>query len=358
MASGDSGEKTEDPTEHRRNEARKKGNIARSQDLNSAGLMLAAAFIISFFGDSFVRSMVQLLTASLKNAGQVSYQSDDAIHQLREITEFSLLSTAPILLLMVGVIIFINLLQVGVLISPEALQPKFSRINPIEGTKRLFSIRAVVKLFVSLAKLGIGISIATWTISTGLSSLIQLSGKSPAGIITSIQSSMQTLALQLAGVLFLLALLDFAFQKWKHEQDLKMTKQEVREEMKQMDGDPHMRQRRKETHQKLVQARELQDVQHADVVIKNPTHIAVALKYDPEKNPAPIVVAKGKGVIAERIHDLAIQHNVPIIERIPLARALYRDVKVGQEISLDMYDAFVEIMAYVYRLTGRTPPES
>ena len=135
-----------------------------------------------------------------------------------------------------------------------------------------------------------------------------------------------------------------------------MTKQEIRDEMKNMEGDPLIRQRRRDAHRKLAQARELNQVRDADVVITNPTHIAVALKYDPDKTPAPKVVAKGKGEIAMRIREIAAKHGVPIIERRPLAQALYSNVKVGQIIPVEMYEVFVEIMAYVYRLSGRTPP--
>jgi len=208
---------------------------------------------------------------------------------------------------------------------------------------------------VSLGKLIVVVVIAVWFVSWVLPNFLQMTEAEPASIFLQIHKSMVSLAFQLALALMVLALIDFTFQKWKYEQDLKMSKQEVREEMKNMEGDPLVRQRRREAHRKFTQARELEQVKHADVVITNPTEIAVALKYDPQRMAAPTVVAKDMHEIAARIRQIAAEHGVPIIERKPLARALYRDVKVGQQIPSEMYEVFVEIMAYVYHLSGRTP---
>ena len=355
MAGSDLGDKTEQPTDHRRNEARRKGNVARSQDLNAAGTMIAAVLALSFFGDSILESLQILLKVSLTNAANRSVGPAFAVSDLRTMIEFGLQILAGFFTLMFMAAILVNLFQIGFLVAPEALQPKWARLNPIEGLKRLFSIRALVTLAVSLGKLAVVVSIAALFLTSVLSEFLTLIGHAPAEIFQTIQSSVVTLGFQLALALLALALLEFGFQKWKHEQDLKMTKQEVREEMKQMEADPAMRQRRREAYQKLTQARELQQVENADVVIKNPTHIAVALRYDPEETPAPVVVAKGEGAIAMRIHEIALKHGIPVIERKPLARALYRDVKVGQQIPGDMYEVFVEIMAYVYRISGKTP---
>src|SRR5262249_50432907 len=158
-----------------------------------------------------------------------------------------------------------------------------------------------------------------------------------------------TLAFQLSSALVFLALLDFLFQRWRFEQDLRMTKQEIRDEMKEMEGDPLIRQRRREAHRKGAQARERQQGRTADRIVTNPTETAVALKYDPEKMPAPVIVAKGMGAIAARIRQIAAENRIPIIERKELARSLYRNVKVGHPIPVEMYQVFVEIMAYVYR---------
>src|SRR5690606_29923965 len=184
------------------------------------------------------------------------------------------------------------------------IQPKLARLNPIDGAKRIFSVAALARLGASLFKTLITVAVATWSIGSILPGLLQLIQVTPGATLMHVEQSVVRLAFQLSSALVFLALLDFLFQKWRFEQDLRMTKQEVREEMKEMDGDPLIRQRRREAHRKLAQARELQQVRTADVVITNPTHLAVAIKYDPAKMPAPVVVAKGMGEIAARIREI------------------------------------------------------
>jgi flagellar biosynthetic protein FlhB len=355
MASDEFGERTEQPTDRRRAEARQKGNVARSTDLTTAGAMLAAAAALSIFAVPIIRLFGELLHVYLAGPGWLTIDSGFTMQHFWGVAGRLAATVVPLMLFLMLAALFFNILQVGFLISPEALQPKFERLNPIGGAKRLFSIRSVVKLVVSLAKLVLVASIAAWTISGALPVFMNLMEAEPSQILLQIENSVVSLAFRLALALIVLAIIDFAFQRWKHEQDLRMTKQEVRDEMKNMEGDPLIRQRRREAHRKLAQARELQRVRDADVVITNPTQIAVALKYDPEIMPAPVLIAKGMGELAARIRSIAIEHSVPIIERKPLARALYHNVKVGEEIPVDMYEVFVEIMAYIYRITGRTP---
>ena len=357
MAADEFGEKTEQPTDHRRTEARQKGNVARSQDLSSSGLMLAVALALALFALPWLRAMGRLIEASLKTARPSGIDAVTVVERFRRLFEYALMETAPFLLLFVAAAILINIAQVGVMVAPEALAPKLNRLNPIEGFKRLFSMRGIVRLFGSLAKLLVVVAVAGLFISAALPLLLELTGAQPADVLRVVHGELVRLAFQLALALFALALLDFGFQKWKHEQDLRMSKQEVREELKTMEGDPHIRHRRREAHRKLAQARELQQVKAADVVVTNPTYIAVALKYDPQTMPAPTVVAKGMGAIAEQIRRLAAEHAVPIIERKELARELYRTVKVGSPIPAELYQVFVEIMAYVYRISGRMPRE-
>lgn len=356
MATDEFGEKTEQPTDRRRQEARQKGNVARSTDLNAAGLMLAVAACLFFFGASLLQTLGRLMQVFLSEPAWTQADRMFVFQQAVRVSEVLAAEVLPVMLVMAATALALNILQVGFLFAPDALQPKLSRLSPMEGFKRIFSIRALVKLAVSLGKLAVLVTIAGWWITWQLPGFLNSMGTEPGELALQIKSSTTGLAFALALALVLLALLDFGFQKWKHEQDLKMTKHEIREEMKQMDGDPHIRQRRREAHRKLAEAREVQQAADADVVITNPTEIAVALKYDPQKTPAPMVLAKGMGPIAARIRQIAAENGIPIIERKPLARALYRDVKVGQMIPVDMYEVFVEIMAYVYRLTGRTPP--
>ena len=374
MADDDAGDKTEEATDRRRSEAREKGNVARSPDLTAPGLLMAAAAALYIFGLSMTRSMAEFLHSSLSRPYWTDIDLAGAMKFADSIADFLGKTVLPLMAMMAGSALVINLLQVGFLINSESLQPKMSRINPLEGAKRILSIRSLMKLAVSLGKLAVLISIATWFISSAVPELLHavdvewmLTDAAAAGesfretrfaaiFLVSLRDLLGSLAFQLAAALIVLALLDFAFQKWKHEQDLRMTKQEIRDEMKNMEGDPLIRQRRRDAHRKIAEARELNEVRDADVVITNPTHIAVALKYDPDKTPAPKVVAKGMGEIAMRIREIAAEHGVTIIERKPLARSLYATVKVGHTIPVEMYEVFVEVMAYVYRLTGRTPP--
>lgn len=374
MAGDENGDRTEEPTDRKRAEAREKGNVARSTDLNAAGLMLAAAAAIYFFGLSVVRSLAAFMQLHLSRPYAYSLDGAAALELADNVGEFLANTVLPIMMMMAGSALVLNLLQVGFLMNTDSLQPKLSRISPMEGAKRIISIRALVKLGVSLGKLIVLTSIVVLFITTALPELLQaaevewMTSDAPsvgetyretrfaAIFVVSLRNMLGSLAFQLAAALVVLAVLDFGFQKWKHEQDLRMTKQEVRDEMKNMEGDPQIKQRRRDAHRKLAQARELNEVKNADVVITNPTHIAVALKYDPETMHAPKVVAKGMGEIAGRIREIAAEHGITIIERKPLARALYADVKVGHFIPVEMYEVFVEIMAYVYRLTGRTAP--
>ncbi len=348
------GEKTEEPTDRRRSEAREKGNVARSQDLSAAGMMLVAAGLIGFLGLPLSESVVEYSRWSLGSV-RLTISNEDAVRTGEQLAE---LAGSTVLVwmffLFIGAVT-VNVAQVGFLVAPSALEPKLSRIHPWEGAKRIISVQALVKLGTSLGKLVVlgVISVAfTWWQVGDFPALLR---ESPARIIGYVHWQATLLAFALAAGLLVLALLDYLFQLWKHEQDLKMTKQEVREEMKNMEGDPHVRARRKEAHRKLAAAREVAATKDADVVVTNPTHFSVALKYDPEVHGAPVVVAKGVDDIAMRIRHIAAEHGVPVLERPEIARALYRDVDVGRPIPSDLYEVFVEIMAYVYEITGRVP---
>jgi flagellar biosynthetic protein FlhB len=355
MSTDEFGERTEQPTERRRTQARERGNVARSVDLTAAGLMLGAAAVFYVLAVPLCRALAELTAGLLRSAGRTHVESADVALQFRNILQLLAPSLLAVLLAMMLTAFLWNVVQVGILIAPEALQPQFGRLNPLNGLRRIFSMSSLMRLAVSLAKLAIVVGIAVWSIGSILPQVTHLIGLSPGATLVFMEGALVSLAFQLSAALVFLALLDFLYQRWRLEQDLKMTRQEIRDEMKEMEGDPLMRQRRREAHRKVAQARELHSVRTADVVITNPTEIAVAIKYDPTKMPAPVVVAKGMGEIAASIRRIAIENRVPIIERKELARALYRTLKVGQAIPVEMYQVFVEIMAYVYKLTGKTP---
>jgi flagellar biosynthetic protein FlhB len=355
MSTDEFGERTEQPTERRRTQARERGNVARSVDLTAAGLMLGAAAVFYLLAVPLCSKLAELTVTLLRSAARTRLDSNDVVQLFRNALQFLAPSLLAVLLAMMFTAFLWNVVQVGILIAPEALQPQFGRLNPINGFRRIFSVNALMRLAVSLTKLAIVVGIAFWSIGSLFPQFSQLMSLEPRATLVFMEGALVKLAFQLSAALVSLALLDFLFQRWRLEQDLKMTRQEIRDEMKEMEGDPLMRQRRRDAHRKVAQARELHQVRTADVVITNPTEIAVAIKYDPAKMPAPMVVAKGMGEIAASIRRIAAENRVPIIERKELARSLYRTIKVGQTIPLEMYQVFVEIMAYVYKLTGRTP---
>ena len=355
MATDEFGEKTEQPTERRRTQARERGNVARSVDLTAAGLMLASAAVFYVLAIPLCRTLAGLTAHALGTAHPGPMNAADALERIHELLRLVAPGLSAVLLAMMGAAFVWNVVQVGILIAPEVLQPQFGRLNPLTGVRRIISVAALMRLAVSLAKLAIVVGIAAWSISSMMPLFVQLIALEPRVTLFFMEGAIVKLAFQLASALVFLALLDFLYQRWKLEQDLRMSKQEVRDELKEMEGDPLMRQRRREAHRKVAQARELRNVRTADVVITNPTEIAVALKYDPETMLAPVVVAKGMGEIAASIRRMAAENRIPIIERKELARSLYRTIKVGQAIPIEMYQVFVEIMAYVYQVTGRTP---
>ncbi|QDT27429.1 Flagellar biosynthetic protein FlhB [Gimesia panareensis] len=358
MAENDTGEKTEQPTDRRRNEAREKGNIAKSTDLNAAGMMLATAGVLYFFAVSLSHDMKNLMEATLTSPVWLRVDTPLIMERLQSIIKLFLQGSAMTMLILFIAAVCLNIVQVGFMMTPDVLQIKWERLNPIEGAKRIVSIRGLMKLGVSLGKITLLVLIAVWFSYLVFPNFIALMGAAPETIMRDIFNSSIELGILLALALIILGGLDYAFQKWKHEKDLMMSKQEIREEMKSMDGDPLIRQRRREAHRKLALSQELSQVATADVVVTNPTHISIAIKYDPESMPAPIVVAKGAGEIALQIRKIANEHGIPIIERKPLARQMYRDVKTGQEIPFELYEVFVEIMAYVYSLSGKSMPDA
>ncbi len=356
MSGDDSDDKTEQPTDRRREQAREQGNIARSVDLTAAIVLMSASGGLYMLGPGCGEMLAGMLRSALSAEARLTLDRKAAVALLQSLALVAGGAFIPLMALTAVGSLASNLMQIGFVWNSEALQPNFARINPLSGFKRLFSLSSVVRLGGSIAKILLIAGVAHLYLTAHVDQFLALSLQEPAAILATAGRSVVELGFYLALTLITLAILDYGYQYWQHERDLRMTKQEIREEMKEMDGNPQMRARRREVHRKLVEARDLQHVKTADVVITNPTHVAVAVKYDPLTMPAPTVVAKGMGEIAAQIRRLAAEHGVPIIERKALARALYKDVKVGRTIPVELYEVFVEILAYVYRLTGKKAP--
>ena len=347
------GDKTELPTDRRRQEVRERGNIARSVDLNTASSVLAAAAALQFLGGNVAQSLADILRGSLTEPAWMHLDTGMLTRNFTGILLRLASGVLPLLATLVVCSVAVNLAQVGFLFTTEPLQPNFARLNPLEGMKRIFSMGGLVKLGESLLKLVILICVVGGYVSSHLPSLLRSSDMETAVFCRQLGSELTSMSFRVALALMVLALLDYGYMWWKFQQDIMMTKEEVREEMKTMEGDPHIRQRRREAHRKLADARQVSQAKTADVVITNPTELAVAIKYDSAKMGAPVIVAKGGDLLAERIRRIAIENGIPIIEKKPLARALYFDVKVGQAVPAEFYEAIAEILAYVYRLSGK-----
>lgn len=353
-----SGEKSFDATPHRRQQAREKGQVAYSQDLGSAALLLVAAALMKGFGPGVISVVTRLIGTKLGQVGDLTGASQAVVGDLQQVSFAVGFSVLPILGLLMLAAAASSILQVGFLFVPQRLAPDFSRLSIIKGVGRIFSTQGAAKLGFGLLKVTIVTLTAGVTVWLRRHEVIG-AGAIGVGQIASLTADVALSALMWVGLaLLLLALLDLAFQRWKHEQDLKMTHQEVREEMKNMQGDPQVVARRKAVQRQMVMNRMSGAVPTADVVVTNPTELAVAVKYEHDQMAAPVVVAKGAGVLAQRIRRIALENNIPIVERKPLARLLYKEVEINHPVPDDSYAAVAEVLAYVYQLKGKTMPQA
>ncbi|ACL02707.1 flagellar biosynthesis protein FlhB [Desulfatibacillum aliphaticivorans] len=349
MADSPNEDKTEQPTPKKRDDARKKGQVAKSRDLSSVVVLMAGLGIMYMFGPY----MHYHITSLMENifTTDVSAWGVEEINTLgREMVREFLFILAPILAGVFVVGFASAAVQVGFYFSWEAAAPKFSKINPISGFGRMFSKQALVELAKSLAKLFIVGFISYLTIEAEMDNLILLGQVDAANTLAYVLKIILKLFIRVGIIMVFVAVLDFAFQKWHHEQQLKMTKQEVKDEYKQTDGDPMVKARIRRIQMEAARRRMMEEVPKADVVVTNPTHLALAIKYNALTMGAPLIVAKGAGPIAQKIKEVARENDVPIVENKELARALYKVVDIGDEVPVALYEAVAEVLAYVYGL--------
>jgi flagellar biosynthetic protein FlhB len=350
----DFGDKTEAPTPRKRQEARDQGKVARSRDLATAALIVGSMFLLQNYGVNLVAALRMLVDDMLGADALYDTSVAGALESsLRAILAMGL-ALAPLLVGMLLIVVVADMLQVGLVFNSKRLQPNLAALNPFKGIGRIFGKdRSPVQGGIMLVKLLIVSLVAYTAIHGRLPQILSAQQLEFIQIFGLGAQVVFAIGVRIGIVLLILALADYAYQKWKMEQDLKMTKQEVKDEMRRMDGDPKIKARRKQLAQQMMREQLKRDVPTADVIVTNPTHFAVALKYDAEQMHAPRVVAKGQDFMAQRIREIAIAHGVPILERAPLARALYKLVNVGQEIPEQYYAAVAEILAYVYELSGK-----
>ena len=351
----DESEKTEKATPRKKSKAREQGQVAKSNEVNTAFTFLGCFFLLSIIGGSFYRSVMNLITYTI----MLTYDYENVVN-----VDFAprlgtyigvqiLLIAMPVFAVSMLIGIITNLLQVGWKITGKPMRPKFSKINPMKGFKRIFSVRSLIEFGKSLLKLIIIGTVVYNLVLDEKDTLFLLLDMELFAAIAKIMGIIVNLGIVVGGWFILIAVLDFAYARWKHAKDLKMTKQEIKDEYKMTEGNPQIKSRIRAKMRELSLRRMMQAIPEADVIITNPTHYAVALRYNKEKEAAPVVVAKGVDHLAKRIRELAAQHDVQTVENKELARALYHSVDIGREIPPELYQAVAEVLAFVYKLKNK-----
>ena len=351
---GPGGEKTEPATEKKLKDAREEGQVAKSRELGQAATLFAFFLVLKIWalsmGQNFMR-VFEVIYNRMKEmttlpGGVISSKDFCGLVNYTILRMFIIV--APVMLAGLAVVVIVDIFQVKWQPTAKPLQPKFSKLNPISGFKRIFSTRKLVELLMAIIKVAIVIYVAYSTLKNEFSSLFilyNLQLKAAIGLIGGIAID---LGIKISAIYFIVGFADYGYQKWKFSEDMKMTKQEVKDEWKNSEGDPAVKGKQKQRMQEASRRRMMQSVPSADVVITNPTHFAVAVKYDPMFFDAPYVVAKGADVLAQRIKDKARESNVEIVENKPLARMLYYNVDLGSPIPPELYQTVAEILAVIY----------
>ena len=342
------GEKTEEPTAKRRSDARKKGQIGRSQEISAAFVLLGGFFAMKVLG-SFIYNEVSGYTIYVFSHLNQTVDTESVMRIFIGIVVVLAKTAFPIMMVIMLLGLAINLFQVGINFTTEPLQFKFDNLDPINGFGRIFSKRSLVELLKSLLKI---IIIGAFIYQYLMAEILHMPEYIYLDLYTSMTKIAQiifTLAFQICGVFLVMAILDLGYQKWQNTQDLKMSKDDIKEEMKQTEGDPQIKGKIRQKQRQMAMQRMMQEVPKADVIVTNPTHFAVALKYT-QGMLAPQVVAKGQDLVAQRIKEIAREANITIVENRPLARALYASVDIGGVVPQELYKSVAEVLAYVYRL--------
>ena len=356
---GPGGEKTEEPTGKKLDDARKKGQVAKSREISMAVELLAFFILLRVYVDTiglrfenFFSTVYQQIPSTIKMVdGQVPKSA------LHAVVSNMLVQTLTIMMpfLIAGVVIALicNILQVGFKVTTEPLRPNFGKMNPLQGIQKLFSLQSLFELLKSVAKIVLISYVVYSYFKSEKSSIYLLYDMSLRQGIALMGNLTINMGIRVAAVYMIIALVDFIYQKRKFHTDMMMTKQEVKDEMKESEGDPQIKSKQRQRMREASQRRMMQELPKADVVITNPTHYAVAIQYDQEKYNAPIVLAKGADYLAKKIKEIAKENDVEIVENKPLARMLYANVEIGAVIPPELYKAVAEVLAFVYHLKGK-----
>ncbi len=351
FANDDGGEKTEEPTAKKITDSRKEGQVAKSKEISTAATLLSVflclKIFIGFLGERLVNVFFNFWN-ELDVYANSPFNSVTVVQLLTDGILYITITCLPFFLIALVVAFFSQRLQIKWMITSKPLQPKLNKLNPISGFKRMFSKQALFDLLLSIVKITIIFAICYSVIKDNVSVLLTIYDLNIEDSLGILFDLVIDLGLKVSLVYFIIALGDFVFQKWKHKKELRMSKQEVKDEYKNQEGDPKIKSQQRQRMQQASRRRMMQSIPEADVVITNPTHFAVALKYDNTLNQAPIVVAKGADYLAFKIKEIAKENDVVIYEDKPLARMLYSNVDIGREIPAELYQAVAEVLAYVY----------
>ncbi|MBP2001103.1 flagellar biosynthetic protein FlhB [Paenibacillus shirakamiensis] len=347
------GEKTETATPKKRQDARKKGQVAKSMDISGSLVLLSSFLCLLIFGDYIKTRLLTLFTEVLVGRLTMQVTNDNVVNMLGRYGVQILIMLAPVFVAVIIVGLLANYVQVGFMLNGEGIKMKFSKLNPIKGFKNIFSIRSLVEFLKSIFKLTI-ISYLVYSTIWGERGEIAKLGQEPVETTFSFSVKLtMNLGIKIGVALFILAVLDFLYQRYEHEKSIKMSKQDIKDEYKKMEGDPMIKGKIRERQRQMAMRRMMQEIPKADVIITNPTHFAVALKYDGVHMESPQVIAKGQDFTALKIREIAKEHGITIMENKPLARALFARSEIGDSIPSDLFQAVAEVLAYVYKLQGK-----
>lgn len=350
MAEENDQEKTEQATSKRRQNAREKGQVTKSRELASVAVLGACLVYFYFDASDLTARLMALMKTSLRKSGQTNISIDTIQPLLTDLVFQTFALLAPFLLVALIAGLMINILQVGILFSAEAITPKYSKIDPVKGFQRLFSLRSLVELVKNILKMVIVGFVAYLTVRGEAQNLLPLVDFGVWDILGYLGRVSFKILYSTCWVLVILAILDYGYQKWEHERSLKMSMKEIKEENKESEGDPLVKGRIKKLQREMARKRMMAAVPKADVVITNPTHFAVAIRYEPETMNAPCVIAKGADFLAEKIKEIARKSGVPVIENRLVAQVLYKVTPVDHAVPENLYKAIAEILAHIYSL--------
>lgn len=356
MAESEDGqEKSEEPSEKKLREAREKGQVARSRELTTFLMVLSAALFLYFFGTDLMQSFQTIIISGLSLERDHAYDLKKMLDLILGMAMAAIFMLLPFFLLMAFVAIVGSSILGGFNFSTQAMAPKFSKLNPLKGLKRMVSSQALMELLKALAKFSLVLSVAVFFLWSVYEEVIALGTESLHSALGHSAQIIVEAFIFVSLALIVVAMIDVPFQIWQHTSQLKMTKQEVKEEYKQQEGNPEVKGRIRQIQREMAQRRMMQKVPEADVVITNPTHFAVALKYEADSMRAPVVLALGVDFVAAQIRTIANEHKIPIIEAPPLARALYYNAEVDQPIPEPLFKAVAAVLAYVFGLRDNKP---